>query len=367
MLLAGMLHAQPTYSVKLELLPVFTSPDSVVIAAMVQSNPGTLFKMEAVYVTVSYDPGAFTVDDTRLIMNRRFATNNWSDDCLPYYDHDLVFPDLAMYGESSPNFVAVQLAGPPAHQLCTFTFFPIMPDGTTNFTVVGNTTSAATTGYYIPNYVDNQLFTPVIELINWYYDVELQSFTAFQQGRGVTLKWTTVAETNNSGFHIQRRPAGSEAWTDIQFVKGGGTMRQQQEYLAFDFGLTQSGRYEYRLRQVDFDGSETFSRLAMVNYMDRPGEFSLGASYPNPVISGAGGQTSIPFSIAERSELSLVVTDALGRDVAVLRQGTVEQGGYTALWSPNGLPAGLYFVTMHATGLETGRSHHQAARIQVMR
>jgi hypothetical protein len=360
--------AQP--SVRLEIVPVFASKDSVVVAAQMALNSGTSFSVEAVYVSLAWDPGAFTADSIRLIKNRKFASNGWTDDCIPFYDHDGVYPEIAMYGEECLNFVPVSIQGTLAKRLCTFTFFPKSPSpGTTNFTIVGNTTTAATTGFYIPSSAENQIFAPVNELLGWYYDVELQSFSAYQQGLGVTITWRTATETNNSGFHVERRdPSVADgSWTEIAFVKGMGTSRQQQDYIAYDLALPHRGSFEYRLRQVDYDGTETVSRTIMVNYVDRPETFSLSNPFPNPASVSAGVAALIPYTLAERSLVHIVVTNSLGQEIATPVKDFQDLGSFSARWVPAGIPAGLYFVSMRATGMETGTQYNAVVKLHIVR
>jgi hypothetical protein len=45
----------------------------------------------------------------------------------------------------------------------------------------------------------------------------------------------------------------------------------------------------------------------------------------------------------------------------------MDQGGYTATWQPAGLPSGMYFVTMTADGVESGRRFTSSMKIQVIR
>jgi len=82
--------------------------------------------------------------------------------------------------------------------------------------------------------------------------VELTSFTASANFGVVDLQWITATETNNSGFEVQRSD-GSDFET-IAFVEGFGTTTERQEYSFSDRNVTM-GKYFYRLKQIDFDGT----------------------------------------------------------------------------------------------------------------
>lgn len=84
-----------------------------------------------------------------------------------------------------------------------------------------------------------------------------------------------------------------------------------------------------------------------------PREFALNAAYPNPF----NPVTTIPYTLAERSEVSLRMFDILGREVAVLASGTQDAGAYRVHWRAADLPSGLYFCRLEAVaGTKTFRA-----------
>ena len=103
--------------------------------------------------------------------------------------------------------------------------------------------------------------------------VELTSFEAKIFGNQVTLNWTTATEINNKGFEVERRltqtlssssPSdkgkGLNEWNLIGFVKGNGTTTKMQTYSFIDDNII-SGKYLYRLKQIDFDGEFEYSKI----------------------------------------------------------------------------------------------------------
>jgi choice-of-anchor B domain-containing protein len=75
--------------------------------------------------------------------------------------------------------------------------------------------------------------------------------------------------------------------------------------------------------------------------------FALGASYPNPFVTA----TTIPFTLAERAHVRLVVLDVLGREAAVLTDGVWGAGTHEVRFDGSQLPAGAYFYRLEAGGL----------------
>ncbi|HAB53906.1 MAG TPA: hypothetical protein DCE80_17305, partial [Ignavibacteriales bacterium] len=101
--------------------------------------------------------------------------------------------------------------------------------------------------------------------------VELISFSATANGKEVNLNWSTATELNNYGFEIQRKALGGEFAT-IAFVKGNGTTTQKNEYSFIEKNIDE-GKYFYRLKQIDLDGTTSYSKE--VEVIVQPSEFAL--------------------------------------------------------------------------------------------
>ena len=73
----------------------------------------------------------------------------------------------------------------------------------------------------------------------------------------VELTWATAAEINNDYFEIQHANNGVY-WETIAIISGQGFSREPQYYRFIDVNRKQ-GRHHYRLKQVNFDGSYSYS------------------------------------------------------------------------------------------------------------
>ena len=71
---------------------------------------------------------------------------------------------------------------------------------------------------------------------------------------------------------------------------------------------------------------------------------ALGRNYPNPF----NPTTTIPFSLAEASAVTIRVYDLLGRTVATLVDGTLSAGVHEVRFEAARLPTGTYLVRMEA-------------------
>jgi len=73
-----------------------------------------------------------------------------------------------------------------------------------------------------------------------------------------------------------------------------------------------------------------------------PKHFALGQNYPNPF----NPSTRISYSIPHTSDVSLIVYDLLGREVARLVQGTKPPGDYSVTWNATNVPSGVYYYRL---------------------
>ncbi len=77
-----------------------------------------------------------------------------------------------------------------------------------------------------------------------------------------------------------------------------------------------------------------------------PEGFYLGQNYPNPF----NPSTTIEYSLAQTSEVLLVIYDLLGREVTRIDNGRQSAGAYRQTLNAVALPSGSYFYTLKAAG-----------------
>ncbi|WP_114782583.1 T9SS type A sorting domain-containing protein [Botryobacter ruber] len=93
--------------------------------------------------------------------------------------------------------------------------------------------------------------------------VRLAQFSGKRQTGQVLLNWTTASETNNQGFEIWRQAEGADNFEIIGFVNGKGTSSVLQTYTFADVLAPATTAY-YRLKQLDHDGTYTFSPVIAI-------------------------------------------------------------------------------------------------------
>jgi hypothetical protein len=179
--------------------------------------------------------------------------------------------------------------------------------------------------------------------------VELISFTATYDNGLIMLKWATAAETNNAGFEIERKPGTesiiADSWEKIGYITGFGTTTEPQDYSFID-GNVSVGKYSYRLKQIDYDGTFQYSSSVEVNVY--PKEFVLNQNYPNPF----NPKTVISFQLAINGHVSLKVYNVLGQEMTALINENLEAGIHKIIFSADGLNSGVYFYTLEAKGVD---------------
>lgn len=182
--------------------------------------------------------------------------------------------------------------------------------------------------------------------------VELTSFRATVYRNSVSLKWTTATEVGNYGFEIHRTPKNDHLilpgaiWKTIGFVQGAGNSNAPKNY-SFNENNLQTGRYFYRLKQLDSDGSFKYSNVIEVD-ISKPETFFLEQNYPNPF----NPATTIDFQIPSDEQVRLEIYTLSGERTATLINEFKTAGYYSAVIDNGKLnfSSGVYIYRLSAGG-----------------
>ncbi len=165
--------------------------------------------------------------------------------------------------------------------------------------------------------------------------VELTSFISTVNINNVTLNWTTASELNNSEFRVERR--SNSSWETIGYVAGHGSSSMPHAYEYKDRDI-QSGRYEYRLMQIDFNGNYEYHNLSNEVIIGIPVKFELKQNYPNPF----NPSTTISYTLPINSVINFRVYDVSGKEI----QNSVNEqaaGYYSIKFDGSNLSSGIYY------------------------
>lgn len=176
--------------------------------------------------------------------------------------------------------------------------------------------------------------------------VTLSSFTAVVQNRNIKLNWATSTETNNSGFEVERASTTETplVYRSTAFVKGKGTTNLQTNYIYEDKNLM-TGKYKYRLKQIDANGYIEYFYLNGDFEVGVPGSYNLSQNYPNPF----NPVTKINFQIPVDTKVMLTVYDINGREISIIINNKFMKANYyTVDFNGANISSGVYFYRIVA-------------------
>ncbi len=176
--------------------------------------------------------------------------------------------------------------------------------------------------------------------------VELSSFSSSVTNNEVKLNWSTVSELNNKGYNVERKLATDNVWKNVGYIDGSGTSNAPHSYSFTDSRMT-TGRYNYRLKQTDFNGNFKYYDLAGEVIVGLPTKFALSQNYPNPF----NPTTKIDFELPIDGKVTLKLYDITGREVALMLNNELRTAGYySAVFNGSNFASGTYFYRLDVEG-----------------
>lgn len=176
----------------------------------------------------------------------------------------------------------------------------------TSNNAVANTASAST--------VNNNLITTKITLGSDAIPlpIELMKFEAQCENNYTDLIWETSSEQNNDYFTIEKSYDGID-FKEIGRISGNGNSNELLNYSFTDYEANSNTAY-YLLKQTNFDGSYTYSKMISSNCnSNETGKINIKI-YPNP--TRASSKINIELNgIENSSEISISIIDMLGQKV----------------------------------------------------
>jgi hypothetical protein len=184
-------------------------------------------------------------------------------------------------------------------------------------------------------FVDNISFTQSSAL-----PVEIASFTGVADGKDALVRWTTASESNNTGFALLHTAPDAQSSREVTFVEGAGTTTETQQY-KYRMKDLSAGTHRFQLRQVDLDGSTSYSDPVTV---------TIGSGTNGLEIVGANPfrtSTQVQYSVRGDGPVQLVLYDIMGRKVKTVFEGSSSrQTSRTLTVDGSNLSSGLYFLRL---------------------
>ena len=146
--------------------------------------------------------------------------------------------------------------------------------------------------------------------------VEMAFFEVEKRGLDGIIMWSTHSELNNSHFEVEYadEPADGQ---DLTFgllgqVRGAGTTSTPQSYQFIDTDHNKNSKRYYRIKQVDFDGTTSFSEVKILNF---EGESDTPIQvFPNPAFE----EFNIKVYSAIDGPLVIKITDVSGKEMETI-------------------------------------------------
>lgn len=154
----------------------------------------------------------------------------------------------------------------------------------------------------------------------------------------VNLYWRTASEINNDFFNIERSINGVD-WEIVKDIDGAGNSSSMLNYSTKDYN-PYSGISYYRLKQTDFDGQFSYSKIRSVN--SGKIEDSKIEIYPIP----ANDKVTIAGSKNEIEQITIY--SVLGQDVTSLTQ-QIENNKTKLVIDLSKLTSGIYYLKTRTT------------------
>ncbi|KQS27103.1 hypothetical protein ASG33_21475 [Dyadobacter sp. Leaf189] len=164
--------------------------------------------------------------------------------------------------------------------------------------------------------------------------VTLIEFSGTHASEGNVLTWKTTSEVDNDRFVIQSATDG-RSFREIGTVSGRGSSSITNSYRFTDPEMQFSTVY-YRLKQLDYDGTATHSKIIAVSADKKP----KVKFFPNPVSS----ELTMELPDVKDKFVQVSVVNAGGHVLIPEHQTRLENG--KAALSLEKLPAGIYQVIL---------------------
>jgi len=197
-------------------------------------------------------------------------------------------------------------------------------------TVVNQTTMRHTNSNRFGTYT---LAPPIAPL-----PVELVWFKAVKQNLSVSLQWKTASEKDNKGFEVQVSGDGKTYQTIAFVASKSGNSSLPQLYSYTDHNPAFNSTLYYRLKQIDFDNTYSYSKPVAVQAFSK--QFTLQVA-PNPFAD------HIRFAIGNLPA-QITITDLNGKTVLAQDLNTQQrdENGFYKLNTNHLKSMGMYFLTV---------------------
>ena len=181
--------------------------------------------------------------------------------------------------------------------------------------------------------------------------VELTKFTVQKDKNGALLAWTTNSEINNSHFEIEFSYDGVN-WNTVGIVQGAGNSFEINTY-QFTHNEIGSGIHYYRLKQVDFDGTESYSNVKHLSFDNK--------SKPKSFVAFQNQNNKVEVQALFNGMGEAFLIDTRGKIVEQMTFISTDKSGLNLEFNSINLTKGIYFVKIKSDNALIGE------KVQIIR
>jgi hypothetical protein len=169
--------------------------------------------------------------------------------------------------------------------------------------------------------------------------VEMAYLSVRPDKEGITISWITLSEKGNSHFTVEKSKNG-KSFNDLVRVEGAGTTSQLNSYLVTDMNPFEGVQY-YRIRQTDFNGASTTSKMIAINW-NSAFAFQI---FPNP----SRGELFANIDPQLEGQTGKLIINRSDGKLHLLRDIKIEGGTYgiKLLGQKEMLKPGSYLVSLN--------------------
>jgi len=193
--------------------------------------------------------------------------------------------------------------------------------------------------------------------------VSLSLFNARGGYGKIEVNWSTESEVDALGFRLYRdvsenfdqKTLIADYESNVNLLCQGNSATGFDYSVVDDIEIEAETMYYYQLEAVDVNGRSEISTLqASAEALPLPTDYSIGPNYPNPF----NPDTRFELKLPETGKVSIIVYDALGREVSrVLDNETLDAGIHQLSWNGQNsygasVPSGIYFGLLKAEGTQ---------------
>jgi hypothetical protein len=151
------------------------------------------------------------------------------------------------------------------------------------------------------------------------------------------------------------------SWVNVGFVKAAVLSNSPKQYSFTDKNL-QAGKYQYRLKMIDNDGSFEYSKIVETEVAS-PKNFELSQNYPNPF----NPSTKINYQLPVDAKVLMEVYNIAGQKVIELVNQEQSAGYYTVDFGASKLSSGVYIYHIVASDKATGNNFSAIKKMMLLK